>query len=171
MFDIGFSELLVIAVVALVVLGPERLPKAARFAGLWVRRARNQWDSVKQELERELHADEIKRQFNDVKSSMQDTEAQLRASGEAVRREAEQVRQDLAREGDALASDAAAEPVMTGPAPGSPASVAQHVMAPEAPPEGEAPMEPPAPRDAMAPPGIDGTPPRAPDPPLPDATR
>lgn len=40
MFDIGFSELLVIAVVALVVLGPERLPKAARFAGLWVRRAR-----------------------------------------------------------------------------------------------------------------------------------
>ena len=56
MFDIGFSELLVIAVVALVVLGPERLPKAARFAGLWVRRARNQWDSVKQELERELRA-------------------------------------------------------------------------------------------------------------------
>ena len=38
MFDIGFSELLVIAVVALLVLGPERLPKAARFAGLWVRR-------------------------------------------------------------------------------------------------------------------------------------
>ena len=61
MFDIGFSELLVIAVVALVVLGPERLPKAARFAGLWVRRARNQWDSVKQELERELQAEEIKR--------------------------------------------------------------------------------------------------------------
>ena len=43
MFDIGFGELLLIAVVALVVLGPERLPKAARFAGLWVRRARAQW--------------------------------------------------------------------------------------------------------------------------------
>ena len=56
MFEIGFPELIVIAVVALVVLGPERLPKAARFAGLWVRRARNQWDSVKQELERELAA-------------------------------------------------------------------------------------------------------------------
>ncbi len=40
MFDIGFSELFLIAIVALVVLGPERLPKAARFAGLWVRRAR-----------------------------------------------------------------------------------------------------------------------------------
>ena len=43
MFDLGFSELLLIAMVALVVLGPERLPKAARFAGLWARRARAQW--------------------------------------------------------------------------------------------------------------------------------
>ena len=43
MFDVGFSELLIIAVVALLVLGPERLPKAARFVGLWVRRARAQW--------------------------------------------------------------------------------------------------------------------------------
>ncbi|AWH27121.1 Sec-independent protein translocase protein TatB [Stenotrophomonas sp. YAU14D1_LEIMI4_1] len=101
MFDIGFSELLVIAVVALVVLGPERLPKAARFAGLWVRRARNQWDSVKQELERELHAEEIKRQMQDVRQSMQDTESQLRASGEAVRREATQAQQH----GDALADE------------------------------------------------------------------
>ena len=47
MFDVGFSELLVIAVVALLVLGPERLPKAARFAGLWVRKARSHWNSVK----------------------------------------------------------------------------------------------------------------------------
>ncbi|AWH19438.1 twin-arginine translocase subunit TatB [Stenotrophomonas sp. ZAC14D2_NAIMI4_7] len=101
MFDIGFSELLVIAVVALVVLGPERLPKAARFAGLWVRRARNQWDSVKQELERELHAEEIKRQMQDVRQSMQDTESLLRASGEAVRREATQAQQH----GDALADE------------------------------------------------------------------
>lgn len=159
MFDIGFSELLVIAVVALVVLGPERLPKAARFAGLWVRRARNQWDSVKQELERELHADEIKRQFREAQDSVRDTEAQLRASGEAVRREAEAVRRQ------AQAADAADEPVMTGPAPGSPASVAQHVPAPEV----EVAME--APRDAMAPPGIDGQAPRDPPPSAPEGPR
>jgi len=54
MFDVGFSELLIIGVVALLVLGPERLPHAARFAGLWVRRARAQWHSVRAELEREL---------------------------------------------------------------------------------------------------------------------
>ena len=40
MFGIGTGELMIIALVALIVLGPERLPKAARFAGLWVRRAR-----------------------------------------------------------------------------------------------------------------------------------
>lgn len=161
MFDIGFSELLVIAVVALVVLGPERLPKAARFAGLWVRRARNQWDSVKQELERELHADEIKRQFREAQESVRDTEAQLRASGEAVRREAEQMRQQVHADPDG--AEPADAPLMTGPAPGSPASVAQHVVTPEDAAE--------APRDAMAPPGIDGQAPRDPPPAAPEAPR
>jgi sec-independent protein translocase protein TatB len=160
-FDIGFSELLVIAVVALVVLGPERLPKAARFAGLWVRRARNQWDSVKQELERELHADEIKRQFREAQQSVQDTEAQLRASGEAMRRDAEQVRRDVAAVDAPHDQDA---PLMTGPAPGSPASVAQHVV------PADPVADPATQRDAMAPPGIDGDDPRAPAPTPPEKT-
>ena len=47
MFDFSLGEMLVVALVALVVLGPERLPKAARFAGLWVRKARAQWYAVK----------------------------------------------------------------------------------------------------------------------------
>jgi len=93
-FDIGFGELLLIAVVALVVLGPERLPKAARFAGLWVRRARNQWDSVKQELERELQAEELRRNLDDVRQSVQqagrslrEETTQLHGQVEALRRE------------------------------------------------------------------------------------
>lgn len=81
MFDIGFSELLVIAVVALVVLGPERLPKAARFAGLWVRKARAQWYSVKSEFEREMAADELRR-------SLAEPAAQLRDQVAAAEREA-----------------------------------------------------------------------------------
>lgn len=88
MFDIGFGELLLIAVVALVVLGPERLPKAARFAGLWVRRARAQWYSVKAELERELEAEELKR-------NLQETQASLRQAQAALRDEADSVRQGL----------------------------------------------------------------------------
>ena len=91
MFDIGFSELLVIAVVALIVLGPERLPKAARFAGLWVRRARAQWYSVKSELERDLAAEELKRSLQDTQATLRSVESDLRNSGEEVRRELDAV--------------------------------------------------------------------------------
>ena len=96
MFDIGFSELLLIAVVALVVLGPERLPKAARFAGLWVRRARAQWYSVKSELERELEAEELKR-------SMQDTQAALKQAQMRLQDEVGQVQARLQDEVDTAA--------------------------------------------------------------------
>lgn len=101
MFDIGFSELLVIAVVALVVLGPERLPKAARFAGLWVRKARAQWYSVKSEFEREMAADEMRRSVGnparELRDALQDTTRELREAGQAIGgavREAEAQAQD-----------------------------------------------------------------------------
>jgi sec-independent protein translocase protein TatB len=99
-FDIGFSELLLIAIVALVVLGPERLPKAARFAGLWVRRARAQWDSVKQELERELEAEELKRSLHDVQASLRQAESQLRQGQEQVRTQGQTLHDDIARDVD-----------------------------------------------------------------------
>ena len=60
MFDVGFSELVLIALVALVVLGPEKLPGAARTVGALVRRARASWTSLQSELEREIGASEIK---------------------------------------------------------------------------------------------------------------
>ena len=78
MFDVGGAELLIIALVAVIVLGPERLPKAARFAGLWVRRARAQWYSVKAELERELAQDDLKRQFAEPLAQMRPTIESLR---------------------------------------------------------------------------------------------
>lgn len=59
MFDIGFSELVMIGIVALIVIGPERLPKVARVAGMWVGRARRTLASVKQEIDRELKAGEL----------------------------------------------------------------------------------------------------------------
>lgn len=84
MFDVGFSELLVIAVVALLVLGPERLPKAARFAGLWVRRARAQWHSVRAELERDLATEEMQRNLKDAGAAMREAQASLRGIGTGV---------------------------------------------------------------------------------------
>lgn len=120
MFDIGFSELLLIAVVALVVLGPERLPKAARFAGLWVRRARNQWDSVKQELERELHAEELKRNLQDVRQSMQQAEAGLRDQAEQVRSEGDAFKREV--ELPESAAERVIEPRTIEPRPVAPAA-------------------------------------------------
>jgi len=62
MFDIGFSELLIVAVVALIVLGPDKLPGAVRTVGLWVGRIRRSVASIQSEISEELRLDELRRQ-------------------------------------------------------------------------------------------------------------
>ncbi|MDG9926652.1 MULTISPECIES: Sec-independent protein translocase protein TatB [unclassified Pseudomonas] len=64
MFDIGFSELLLVGLVALIVFGPERLPGAVRTAGLWIGRLKRSFNAIKAEVEREVGADEIRRQLH-----------------------------------------------------------------------------------------------------------
>src|SRR5688572_26368744 len=91
MFDIGFSELFVIAIVALIVLGPERLPKAARLAGLWVRRARAQWYSVKSELENELADEELKRSLRQTQADLREARDSVLQGGQEMRREFDQL--------------------------------------------------------------------------------
>jgi sec-independent protein translocase protein TatB len=66
MFDVGMGEIGLIAVVALLVLGPERLPGAARTAGALLRKARQSWQSVRVEIERELAAEELKRSVKET---------------------------------------------------------------------------------------------------------
>lgn len=61
MFDIGFTELALILVLGLLVLGPERLPRVARTIGMYLRKARQTWYSVKNEVERELAAEDMKK--------------------------------------------------------------------------------------------------------------
>lgn len=123
MFEIGFPELIVIAVVALVVLGPERLPKAARFAGLWVRRARNQWDSVKQELERELAAEELKRNLHEAQEALRRTEEQARRGGAQAQQQFDELRtavKDTGTEHGAAANADTAADVAAASAPHAP---------------------------------------------------
>lgn len=60
MFDVGFWELILIAVVALVVVGPEKLPRLARITGLWLGRANAQLQTIKNEISAELRAEELK---------------------------------------------------------------------------------------------------------------
>lgn len=63
MFDISIGKLALVAVIALIVLGPERLPRAARTAGMLLRKARSSWQNVRDEIEREISAEELKRQL------------------------------------------------------------------------------------------------------------
>ncbi len=67
MFEVGFSELLLVALVALLVLGPDRLPAAARLTGLWIGRLKRSFNSIKEEVSRELGADEIRQQLRNEK--------------------------------------------------------------------------------------------------------
>jgi sec-independent protein translocase protein TatB len=64
MFDIGFAELLVIAVLGLLILGPERLPGAIRTTSLWLGRLRRSFNDIRTEIEKEVGADEIRRQLH-----------------------------------------------------------------------------------------------------------
>ena len=59
MFDVGFSEVVIIAIIALVILGPERLPKVARTIGFWVGKARRMVADVKTDIDREMRESEL----------------------------------------------------------------------------------------------------------------
>jgi sec-independent protein translocase protein TatB len=61
MFDIGFSEVILLFVIALLVVGPERLPRIARTAGLWIGKMRGFVSSVKADIDRELATEELKK--------------------------------------------------------------------------------------------------------------
>ncbi len=79
MFEIGFWELVLIGVVALVVLGPERLPKAARTLGLWAGRARSYVRHFSSELEREVQAQELRQQTRDFRAQAEALQRELQA--------------------------------------------------------------------------------------------
>ncbi len=64
MFDIGFTELLLIAVVTLLVIGPDKLPETLRTVGLWLGRLRRSFVAVKTEIEREIGMDDVRRQLH-----------------------------------------------------------------------------------------------------------
>lgn len=65
MFDIGFSELMLIAILALIVLGPERLPQAARTVGLIVGKIKRSMAGLQEELERQVRTEELKEKLKD----------------------------------------------------------------------------------------------------------
>jgi sec-independent protein translocase protein TatB len=129
MFDIGFSELVVIAVVALIVIGPERLPKVARTMGHLFGRMQRYVNDVKADISREMELDELKK----MQSSMEDAARSMRDSVDSVNKEVSETGSELNK----LAHDADINPdplPVPAPAAATPAS-----------PQGELPLDSNAP--------------------------
>lgn len=112
MFDIGFSELLVIGIVALIVLGPERLPKVARTAGHLFGRMQRYVSQVKSEIEREMHNEEIMKTLKETRAAVtgagEELAKQVTETEQAIRSAAEALPPSLEFVEEAKAADASA---------------------------------------------------------------
>ena len=84
MFDIGFSEMVVLAVVALVVLGPERLPKVAKQAGLWISKLRRYVDDVKSDINRQMELSELRNLKTQVTDAAQELQTSMQSTVSGV---------------------------------------------------------------------------------------
>lgn len=94
MFDVGFSEMLMIGIVALVVIGPERLPKVARTAGLLLGRMRRYVSDIKADINREMQLEELKQ----LKAEMQESAREFERSITSEMQELEQAAQSVIRD-------------------------------------------------------------------------
>jgi sec-independent protein translocase protein TatB len=83
MFDIGFSELIMVGLVTLLVIGPERLPKVARLTGFWLGKTRSMVASVKAEIKQELQAEEMRQIFKE-QADMEEFHAALNETTDAA---------------------------------------------------------------------------------------
>ncbi|OHV10495.1 Sec-independent protein translocase protein TatB [Kushneria phosphatilytica] len=119
MFDVSFLELAVIAVIALIVLGPERLPTAARAAGLWIGRIRRTIGNVQREISSQLETEELQRQMKQKRDRVDQGLSKVRREVEGLGDNSRQSDPSTPRdEKDEAASDASsqhASPEDTGP--------------------------------------------------------
>jgi sec-independent protein translocase protein TatB len=106
-FDIGFSEIVVIAVVALIVIGPERLPKVARTLGHMFGRLQRYVNEVKADINREMELDELRKLQSQVQSAAREIEQSVSHAAHSVESGVRSVESELNRAGTA-GSDAAA---------------------------------------------------------------
>ena len=94
MFDIGFAELLIIAVLSLLVIGPERLPGAIRTGAQWLNKLKRGFNDVKHEVQQELHNDAVLQN--------------LRKTGEELQNQTSNVQQDIQQVKDSVLNSVAA---------------------------------------------------------------
>lgn len=116
MFDVSFAELLAIGVVALLVIGPERLPRVARTAGLLIGRLQRYAGSVKADIHREIQLDELRRLQQDVQESARTMEQSVNEQLASVEGSVKQSLAEAEAEA-AMATSSTAAVSATPPAP------------------------------------------------------
>lgn len=118
MFDMGFTELMLIGIVALVVIGPERLPGVARTAGKYVGRLKRFMTTVKADVEQELRADELRQILSDQQSELDSLKDSITEAGRGVEKEfglQDVISTEAAPEMTAAAPDVIQETPLPGP--------------------------------------------------------
>jgi sec-independent protein translocase protein TatB len=118
MFDIGFSEILVIGIVALIVIGPERLPKVARTLGHMAGRLQRYVNEVKADINREMELDELRKLHSQVQSAARDIEQSVSEAAHDVESGVRSVEAQLNEAAGTTAPSASADaPTGVSPAP------------------------------------------------------
>jgi len=119
MFDIGFSEIVVIAVVALIVIGPERLPKAARTLGHLFGRLQRYVNDVKADINREMELDELRKLQQQVQSAARDIESSVSSAARDIEQSAQSVGDELNRAAEEPPASASLLPPLQEPPSGT----------------------------------------------------
>lgn len=96
MFDVGFFELLLLGVIGLLVLGPERLPKVARTIGLWVGKIKGTISSVQSEIEREIHNHEIMARESEIAKELEQMKSSVEQDANAAKTSTEALTEETA---------------------------------------------------------------------------
>jgi sec-independent protein translocase protein TatB len=109
MFDVGFAELLLLSVVGLLVLGPERLPRVARTLGGFARKARSSWVSLKRTIEAEIRAEELKEPLKHFENEIKSTVDSAKSGVDSLKSGVDKLKDPL-KDLDPVATDSTGKP-------------------------------------------------------------
>jgi sec-independent protein translocase protein TatB len=123
MFDMGFTEMMLIGIVALVVIGPERLPGVARTAGKYVGRLKRFMTTVKADVEQELRADELRQILSQQQKELDSLKDTISEAGMEIEKEAN-VAEAVSDSANTVAAEPVAEPLAAA-TPGDDAATAE----------------------------------------------